>query len=88
LEDITSDRLVTPEKITSEENTVTVSKSKSVDIKSEEIPDGTNFISTTVRDALRDAMAEEMRSNENVFLMGEEVAEYEGAYKVSQGLSG
>ncbi|MDC1414591.1 pyruvate dehydrogenase complex E1 component subunit beta, partial [Amylibacter sp.] len=39
-----------------------------------------------VRDALRDAMAEEMRSNENVFLMGEEVAEYEGAYKVSQGL--
>ena len=84
LEDITSDRSVTPEKITSEEDTVTVSKS--VDIKSEEIPDGTNFISTTVRDALRDAMAEEMRSNENVFLMGEEVAEYEGAYKVSQGL--
>ena len=40
----------------------------------------------TVREALRDAMAEEMRSNENVFLMGEEVAEYEGAYKVSQGL--
>ncbi|MDA9005979.1 pyruvate dehydrogenase complex E1 component subunit beta, partial [Amylibacter sp.] len=44
------------------------------------------FTPTTVRDALRDAMAEEMRSNENVFLMGEEVAEYEGAYKVSQGL--
>ena len=86
LDDVTSDRFVAPEKITSEENIDTVSKPKSVDIKSEEIPDGTNFISTTVRDALRDAMAEEMRSNENVFLMGEEVAEYEGAYKVSQGL--
>jgi len=55
-------------------------------IESELIPDGTTFIPTTVRDALRDAMAEEMRSNDNVFLMGEEVAEYEGAYKVSQGL--
>ena len=42
--------------------------------------------STTVRDALRDAMAEEMRSDENVFLMGEEVGQYQGAYKVSQGL--
>ena len=40
----------------------------------------------TVREALRDAMAEEMRTNSNVFLMGEEVAEYEGAYKISQGL--
>ena len=86
LDDITSDRFVAPEKITSEENIDTVAKPKSVDVKSEEIPDGTKFISTTVRDALRDAMAEEMRSNENVFLMGEEVAEYEGAYKVSQGL--
>ena len=42
--------------------------------------------SITVREALRDAMAEEMRQDENVFLMGEEVAEYEGAYKISQGL--
>jgi pyruvate dehydrogenase E1 component beta subunit len=40
----------------------------------------------TVREALRDAMAEEMRRDDSVFLMGEEVAEYEGAYKVSQGL--
>ena len=40
----------------------------------------------TVREALRDAMAEELRRDENVFLMGEEVAEYQGAYKVSQGL--
>jgi len=43
-------------------------------------------IEMTVRQALRDAMAEEMRSDPNVFLMGEEVAEYQGAYKVSQGL--
>ncbi len=42
--------------------------------------------STTVREALRDAMAEEMRTDENVYLMGEEVAEYQGAYKISQGL--
>jgi pyruvate dehydrogenase E1 component beta subunit len=56
------------------------------EIMVEEFPEGTTFTSTTVREALRDAMAEEMRSNENVFLMGEEVAEYEGAYKVSQGL--
>ena len=43
-------------------------------------------ITQTVREALRDAMAEEMRRDENVFLMGEEVAEYQGAYKISQGL--
>ena len=40
----------------------------------------------TVREALRDAMAEEMRADPNVFVMGEEVAEYQGAYKVTQGL--
>ena len=66
--------------------TPNVAKSSFRNIVSEEIPEGTTFTPTTVRDALRDAMAEEMRSNENVFLMGEEVAEYEGAYKVSQGL--
>ena len=44
------------------------------------------MVTMTVREALRDAMAEEMRSDEDVFLMGEEVAEYQGAYKVSQGL--
>ncbi|MYM54144.1 pyruvate dehydrogenase complex E1 component subunit beta [Thalassovita mangrovi] len=49
-------------------------------------PAGTEMKKQTVREALRDAMAEEMRSNEDVFLMGEEVAEYQGAYKVSQGL--
>jgi len=50
------------------------------------IPEGTEMVPTTVREALRDAMAEEMRANEDVFLMGEEVAEYQGAYKISQGL--
>jgi pyruvate dehydrogenase E1 component beta subunit len=50
------------------------------------IPAGTEFVTMTVREALRDAMAEEMRRDENVFLMGEEVAQYQGAYKVSQGL--
>ena len=40
----------------------------------------------TVREALRDAMAEEMRRDQDVFVMGEEVAEYQGAYKVTQGL--
>jgi pyruvate dehydrogenase E1 component subunit beta len=49
-------------------------------------PAGTEMKTQTVREALRDAMAEEMRSDENVFLMGEEVAEYQGAYKISQGL--
>ncbi|RYE76347.1 MAG: pyruvate dehydrogenase complex E1 component subunit beta, partial [Hyphomicrobiales bacterium] len=52
----------------------------------EEIPAGTKTASQTVRESLRDAMAEEMRRDEAVFLMGEEVAEYQGAYKISQGL--
>ena len=51
-----------------------------------DIPAGTKMISTTVRDALRDAMAEEMRRDDTVFVMGEEVAEYQGAYKVTRGL--
>ncbi|MDP6565929.1 MAG: pyruvate dehydrogenase complex E1 component subunit beta [Alphaproteobacteria bacterium] len=51
-----------------------------------EVPAGTAMVAMTVRDALRDAMAEEMRRDGNVFLMGEEVAEYQGAYKISQGL--
>ena len=49
-------------------------------------PEGTPMKQQTVREALRDAMAEEMRGNESVYLMGEEVAEYQGAYKISQGL--
>jgi pyruvate dehydrogenase E1 component beta subunit len=50
------------------------------------IPEGTSFTETTVRDALRDAMAEEMRRDERVFVMGEEVAQYQGAYKVTREL--
>ncbi len=51
-----------------------------------DVPAGTRFKQQTVREALRDAMAEEMRRDGDVFLMGEEVAEYQGAYKISQGL--
>ena len=51
-----------------------------------DLPPGTSTIRQTVRDALRDAMAEEMRRDETVFLMGEEVAQYQGAYKVSRDL--
>jgi len=50
------------------------------------LPPGTNMRQITVREALRDAMAEEMRRDERVFVMGEEVAQYQGAYKVTQGL--
>ncbi|PWJ19161.1 pyruvate dehydrogenase complex E1 component subunit beta [Jannaschia seohaensis] len=49
-------------------------------------PEGTEMVSQTVREALRDAMSEEMRRDENVFIMGEEVAEYNGAYKITQGM--
>ena len=51
-----------------------------------DLPEGTEMVTMTVREALRDAMAEEMRRDETVFVMGEEVAEYQGAYKVTQGL--
>ncbi|MEO0484369.1 MAG: pyruvate dehydrogenase complex E1 component subunit beta [Pseudomonadota bacterium] len=62
--------------------------SKAVAAKAVEpdVPPGTEFKQQTVREALRDAMAEEMRGDDTVYLMGEEVAEYQGAYKVSQGL--
>jgi pyruvate dehydrogenase E1 component beta subunit len=51
-----------------------------------DIPEGTEMVTMTMREALRDAMAEEMRRDPDVFVMGEEVAEYQGAYKVTQGL--
>lgn len=51
-----------------------------------EVPPGTEFVTQTVREALRDAMAEEMRLDGDVYVMGEEVAEYQGAYKITQGL--
>jgi len=53
---------------------------------STEVPEGTEMVQITMREALRDAMAEEMRADDNVFVIGEEVAEYQGAYKITQGL--
>jgi pyruvate dehydrogenase E1 component subunit beta len=62
-------------------------KAKPPDITPEpEVPEGTEMVTMTMREALRDAMAEEMRRDPDVFVMGEEVAEYQGAYKVTQGL--
>lgn len=59
----------------------------SVEVASDpDIPAGTEMVPTTVREALGAAMAEEMRSDDDVFVMGEEVAEYQGAYKITQGL--
>ena len=57
-----------------------------VELRDPEIPADAKLVKTTIRDALRDAMAEEMRRDENVFLIGEEVAQYQGAYKVSREL--
>ncbi|MDO9432938.1 MAG: pyruvate dehydrogenase complex E1 component subunit beta, partial [Phenylobacterium sp.] len=57
-----------------------------VELRDPELPEGVKLVKTTIRDALRDAMAEEMRRDDKVFLMGEEVAQYQGAYKVSRGL--
>lgn len=52
----------------------------------QDLPEGTTFKTQTVREAIRDAMSEEMRRSPDVFLMGEEVAQYQGAYKISQGM--
>ncbi len=59
---------------------------KSPALPEPEVPAGTAMVTMTVREALRDAMAEEMRRDADIFVMGEEVAEYQGAYKVTQGL--
>src|SRR5215469_8854235 len=65
----------------------TTAKPPSTEILPEpEVPAGTELVTMTMREALRDAMAEEMRRDADVFVMGEEVAEYQGAYKVTQGL--
>ncbi|ENT05657.1 pyruvate dehydrogenase complex E1 component subunit beta [Brucella sp. 63/311] len=62
-------------------------KAPAVEVASDpDIPAGTEMVSMTVREALRDAMAEEMRRDPDVFIMGEEVAQYQGAYKITQGL--
>src|SRR3984957_10743747 len=64
----------------------TPSAPKAVAEPDPEVPEGTEMVTMTIREALRDAMAEEMRRDPDVFVMGEEVAEYQGAYKVTQGL--
>jgi pyruvate dehydrogenase E1 component beta subunit len=69
-----------------ESGTSNLAAGKAVAVTDPSIPEGTQMVKTTVREALRDAMAEEMRRDPRVFLMGEEVAEYQGAYKVTQGL--
>ena len=65
---------------------IPLSRSATAPPEGEQFPAGTTLVKVTVRDALRDAMAEEMRRDPDVFLMGEEVAQYQGAYKVSRGL--
>jgi pyruvate dehydrogenase E1 component beta subunit len=69
-----------------ESGTSNLGGGKAVAVTDPAIPEGTQMVRTTVREALRDAMAEEMRRDPRVFLIGEEVAEYQGAYKVTQGL--
>ena len=80
----------TPHQMETGARDLVASVSKTVDAADEvadpEVPAGTEMVRTTVREALRDAMAEEMRKDDRVFVMGEEVAEYQGAYKVTQGL--
>ena len=66
--------------------TGTVSPPQAQVLPDPDVPEGTEMVTMTMREALRDAMAEEMRRDDSVFVMGEEVAEYQGAYKVTQGL--
>ena len=63
-----------------------VSNPQSFPVVEPNVPVGINYKSQTVREAIREAMSEEMRRDETVYLMGEEVAEYQGAYKISQGM--
>jgi len=69
-----------------ESGTSQLASNKAATVSDPAIPEGTEMVKTTVREALRDAMAEEMRADPRVFVIGEEVAEYQGAYKVTQGL--
>ncbi|WP_150292258.1 pyruvate dehydrogenase complex E1 component subunit beta [Sphingobium estronivorans] len=75
-----------PEPKKAESGTAKLATEAKPTVKDPALPEGTEYLKTTVREALRDAMAEEMRRDERVFVMGEEVAEYQGAYKVTQGL--
>jgi pyruvate dehydrogenase E1 component beta subunit len=76
----------TPTPTKAESGTAQLVKPVRAEVTDPDVPAGTEMVKTTVREALRDAMAEEMRKDGRVFVMGEEVAEYQGAYKVTQGL--
>ncbi len=76
----------TPKMASAEPASAPVAAAPKVELRDPEIPAGAKLVKTTIRDALRDAMAEEMRRDEKVFLIGEEVAQYQGAYKVSREL--
>ena len=89
LDDLSDAPAAAPAAATSEEPAAPAAETSApVSLAPEEmaLPEGTTFKTMTVREALRDAMAEEMRKDGDVFVMGEEVAEYQGAYKVTQGL--
>ena len=75
-----------PEQTSAKESAVAAAPSPAPELKDPDIPEGTEFVTMTVREAIREGMSEEMRRDERVFLMGEEVAQYQGAYKVSQGM--
>src|SRR5262245_7806727 len=74
------------QKAPAQPKTFDAAPSKNPALPEPEVPAGTAMVTMTVREALRDAMAEEMRRDADIFVMGEEVAEYQGAYKVTQGL--
>ena len=75
-----------PAKIAEAGEKVLLPHAKAMPEPEPEVPAGTTFVTMTVREALRDAMAEEMRRDGDVFIIGEEVGEYQGAYKITQGL--
>ncbi len=77
--------VASPERVPAQPKSAPQTENHAYDASSE-VPAGTEMVKMTVREALRDAMAEEMRRDGDVFVMGEEVAEYQGAYKVTQGL--
>jgi pyruvate dehydrogenase E1 component beta subunit len=74
------------EETSAKESAVAAAKTPAPELKDPAIPAGTEFVTMTVREAIREGMSEEMRRDPRVFLMGEEVAQYQGAYKISQGM--
>ncbi len=81
-----SDESEAPAPKKADSGTRQLASDKAASVADPQVPGGTEMVKVTVREALRDAMAEEMRADPRVFVMGEEVAEYQGAYKVTQGL--